>query len=647
MNRTPFGACIAMMFAIPIVNIIAIAEEPERTVQSFLADARDAQARRDFTAAAASYRKAIELDPAVSELWANLGLMYYESGKSAEAIRSFKEAVRLNSSLFVPQLFLGIAYLGSNTPGAALPFLLNAERLHPNDLQAATSLGKAYAALDEGDRAADFFRKATRLAPQDGDAWLGLGTAYLQQVESDARLMMTTYSHSAYGNLRAAEAFAEEGKLIQAEDAYESAISSASTAPCAHAEFGITLLREKKLSEAREQFKLETQSGSHCGFARLGDAVADLVEGHPDAALGGLTSIAMADAGFIRLSLPLFRGAVSADQARSLAEFARTRQNDAARSIDISSLIERAFLSDDLPDASVAVGSDEEGLPSSPQTSANAERLYARGQYKLCKEVLEPVLQSADLDRLQLLASCSFYGGDFRTTSMTAERLKATNVTRAEGLYWESKADQKLATTSLIRAGRIDANSPRMHALLGDVFRAKRMWDDAETEYKKAVALDPKSRSARLGLAITLFSELKTDEAFLLDKSLLAEDTSDPEANLLAGEILIQRNQFPDAEIYLRECADLKPELEPRYHALLGRVFAETGRIPEAIAEYKLGLSTDEDGSIHYQLARLYQKSGNKAAAEEAFKQSKRLADRRNSRAGAAVEQSLTDVSRQ
>ena len=43
-----------------------------------------------------------------------------------------------------------------------------------------------------------------------------------------------------------------------------------------------------------------------------------------------------------------------------------------------------------------------------------------------------------------------------------------------------------------------------------------------------------------------------------------AEDAADPEANLLAGEILVQRNQFPEAEPYLLKCANLKPELVPR-----------------------------------------------------------------------------------
>jgi predicted Zn-dependent protease len=186
-----------------------------------------------------------------------------------------------------------------------------------------------------------------------------------------------------------------------------------------------------------------------------------------------------------------------------------------------------------------------------------------------------------------------------------------------------------------------------MHGLLGDVFREQRRWDDAEAEYRKAVALDPNGHNARLGLAITLFTELKTDDALSIDESLLAEDAANPGANLLAGEIFVQRNQFSEAEPYLLKCANLMPELVPRYHALLGRVYAETDRIHEAMEEYKLGLSTDENGSIHYQLARLYQKSGNKAAAQEAFAESKRLANRRNNRTRLELGQVGTDGNRQ
>ena len=647
MHRLALALCLATMFTNSIVNMAAIAEEPSQTLQSLLAEARNAQSRRDFNDAAEFYRKAVELEPSIPELWANLGLMYHESGKPAEAIRSFKEAIRLKPSLFVPQLFLGIEYLGSKNPEAAIPFLEKAEKLNPDDLQAALSLGKAYEMLNRADHAADAYSRATQLAPNDGGVWLSLGSAYLQQVEDDARLMISEYNHSAYFNLRAAETFAEEGKLVQAEDAFKAALALPSPAACAHAEFGITLLRKKRIAEARVQFDLETRTVSHCGLTSLGTAMTELVEGHPDVALKGLTSIAEADPDFVQSSLPLFRDAVSADQARQLIELDRARQKIGASSVEIGPLIEKAFLSDDTP---VTMSSGEEGRPSGMRAvsaTAQAQHFYTEGQYAKCDQALNPALHTLGSFQLQMLASCSFYTGDFQTASIAAQHLKSNSSTRAQGLYWESKADQKLAIAALIRAGEIDADSPRMHVLLGDIFRQKRRWDDAETEYRKAVALDPKSHTARLSLAIVLFSQLKNDEAFDIDHNLLAEDPNDPEANLLAGEILVQRNRFAEAELYLSKCQNLQPEFVPHLHALLGQVYAETNRIPAAISEYKAGLPADEDGSIHFQLARLYQKTGDKNAAEEAFRDSRTLRRQWDDRARIVLEQSPTDTSRQ
>ncbi|MGO9338186.1 MAG: tetratricopeptide repeat protein [Terracidiphilus sp.] len=645
MQSTVLALCLTIAFANPNVNAIVFAEAPAQTMQSLLAEARDAQSRRDFNAAAESYRKAVELDPSVPELWTNLGLMYHEAGKPVEAIRSFKEAIRLNASLFVPQLFLGIEYLESKKPEAAIPFLEKAEKLNPNDLQAALNLGKAYALMDRSDHAAAAYSRATRLAPNVGSTWLSLGMAYLQQVENDARLMTSTYSHSPYVSLRAAETLADEGKLVEAEDAYKGALASPSPAPCAHAELGITLLREKKTVEAREQFETETRTVSHCGLASLGIAVAEASEGHPDAALKALTSIAADDPGFILSGLYLFHDALSADQARSLADLARKQQSAGDLSVDLGSIVEQALLSGPSP----ATGIDEAGTSQTRRAplSTDAEMLYAAGKYATCDQLLKPVLETLGSAQQQLLASCSFYTGDFATTSMVAEHQKANPATLVRGLYWETKADQKLAIAALIRAGEIDADSPRMHVLLGDIFRQKRRWDDAEMEYRKAVALDPKSHAARLSLAIVLFSELKTDEALDIDRSLLSDDPSDPEANLLAGEILVQRNLYAEAEPYLSKCQNLKPEFVPRLHAMLGQIYAATDRIPEAISEYKSGLLTDEDGSIHFQLARLYLKTGDKNAAEEAFRESKRLRSQWDDRARVALEQMPTDTSHQ
>ena len=76
-------------------------------------------------------------------------------------------------------------------------------------------------------------------------------------MEDDARVMTSTYADSTYVKLRAAEVFSEQGKLLQAEDAFKTAIVSPSPAQGRHAQFGIVLLRKKNIAKAREQFDLE------------------------------------------------------------------------------------------------------------------------------------------------------------------------------------------------------------------------------------------------------------------------------------------------------------------------------------------------------------------------------------------------------
>ena len=636
------GASIPL--TISTVSGVAVAQDHDQILQSLLAEASAAQSRGEFPKAAEAYRRAVELEPSIPELWANLGVMYHESGKHPDAIKSLQQAIRLNPSLFVPQLFMGLEYAESNKAEAALPYLENAVRLNPKDLQAVSSLGKVHSVLGHGEKATELYWKAVQMAPNQGSGWFDLGTAYLRQLENDARLMISTYGDSAYVKLRSAEVLADEGNLIDAEEAYKAAIALPPPVPCSFAEFGITLLRQQKTAAAQKQFEHELQTGSQCGLAGLGMAVVDVVSGNQEAALTRLASIANADPAFANSNLPLFRGVVATEQIGPLIDAAHTGPH-AVSSVDLANLIRSALLSDETP-PSLNDAEDIQSASAETRSLAGAERYAAQGQYANCSETLKPTLQSGS-GQLQRLAFCSFYAADFRTTSLAAQRLRKNADTLVQGLYWESKADQKLATGALARAGEIDANSTRMHGLLGDVFREQRRWDDAEAEYRKAVALDPNGHNARLGLAITLFTELKTDDALSIDESLLAEDAANPGANLLAGEIFVQRNQFSEAEPYLLKCANLMPELVPRYHALLGRVYAETDRIHEAMAEYKLGLSTDENGSIHYQLARLYQKSGNKAAAQEAFAESKRLANRRNNRTRLELGQVGTDGSRQ
>jgi tetratricopeptide (TPR) repeat protein len=646
MLRTILALCLAIAFANSNVHAIAFAEVPAETLQTLVAQAHDAQAKGDFASAAEAYRKATELDSSIPELWANLGLMYHQTGNLTGAIESFKRAERLNGALFVPQLFLGIEYLQVKNPTVALPYLEKAVELHSNDLQAQLTLGRAFEMTNRADRAADSYLRATDIDPKNGSAWLELGTTLLEQIENDARAMTSTYNNSPHVKLKAAETYAEEGKLSPAEYAFKAALGSSSPLPCAHAEFGITLMREDKTAEALEQFQLESKSGFHCGLAALGLAVANLAQGHTEVALQELASTTSADAGFVRTNLSQFRGSISADQLRPLIELARSQRSDEKLPADFAELVDGA-LSPGEESAATGIADDESAQATEQPPESAAERLYESGQFKLCDEALQPSLQMLTGIQLHLLATCSYFTGDFKTALITAERMKSNPATVVQGLYWESKADEKLAVKALARAGEIDPDSPQLHVLTGNSFRQQRRWSDAEAEYRKAVTLDPRSRVARLSLAIALFTELKNDEALSINNSVLTDSKEDPEANLLASEILVQEHKFHDAEPYLSNCKNLKPELVPRVHILRGEVYAETGRTTDAIAEYKLGIAGDEDGSIHFQLARLYQKTGEKIAAAEEIRLSKQLREKWDNQAHLDMGQPLTETSRE
>jgi tetratricopeptide (TPR) repeat protein len=109
------------------------------------------------------------------------------------------------------------------------------------------------------------------------------------------------------------------------------------------------------------------------------------------------------------------------------------------------------------------------------------------------------------------------------------------------------------------------------------------------------------------------------------------------------GEILCARSDFAGAEGYLKKSLNTKPEYVPHVHALLGKVYARTGRTEQAIAELKLALTDDKDGTVHYQIARLYLKVGDPDSAKQAFEVSRRIRTDGLNRAAVAMQQGEDD----
>ena len=290
-----------------------------QNLESILTAASDAQAKGNFATAADYYRQAVKASPDTAELWANLGLMDDLAGNPSEAMKSFREAVRLNGSMYVPQLFLGIENLKLNHAEAAIPFLERAEQINPKDPQVPLALGRAFALSGKGDRSSDAYWRVIDLVPNDGNAWLGLGEAELQQSSADDRIMTETYKDSVYTRLRAGETFAEQGKLTQASNAYKSALTAKSlSTSCAHAGYGMVLMRQQEVSKATSEFDQELKLDSGCSLSRLGLVAVHLTQDDTDAALKDLLALWHTDRGFLQESLPMLRDVLSEDQREQL-----------------------------------------------------------------------------------------------------------------------------------------------------------------------------------------------------------------------------------------------------------------------------------------------------------------------------------------
>ena len=123
-----------------------------------------------------------------------------------------------------------------------------------------------------------------------------------------------------------------------------------------------------------------------------------------------------------------------------------------------------------------------------------------------------------------------------------------------------------------------------MHVLLGDVYRQRRYYPDAEQEYRKALVIQPGNAGALLGLSLTLLADSDIDGRFILARDALEKSPDDPEFNAVIGEILSVQHDFSGAEPYLKKALNTKPELLPHVHALLGRVYAEK---PHAAGDYR------------------------------------------------------------
>jgi tetratricopeptide (TPR) repeat protein len=174
-----------------------------------------------------------------------------------------------------------------------------------------------------------------------------------------------------------------------------------------------------------------------------------------------------------------------------------------------------------------------------------------------------------------------------------ATRLKPTShITEGQYRAWLSlgatieKSKPEEALSAYQRAEVLQPKEAEPHLSAGQVLEQENKFAAAEQEYKQALALDPRSTDAVMGLA----------------------------------NIYMRGRRLPEAEEYLRKLSAANTD-SSALHIQLGRVLAAEGKTDAAIAELQAGLKlAPGDESAQRDLADVYVTAGKNDLAEAAYR---------------------------
>lgn len=209
---------------------------------------------------------------------------------------------------------------------------------------------------------------------------------------------------------------------------------------------------------------------------------------------------------------------------------------------------------------------------------------------------------------------CEFQAGHFTGV------IDATQSARTpDTYYWQTRAYDKLALNAYSQLGQLPP-SAESHELEAKIDSQRRQYAESAKEWREALALAPGDRYVQEQLAIALAKSGDLEGATARFRDLLKSEPDDPDLCFYLGDTLLTAQKPRDAIGYLETAVKRDPQLLPAQRSL-GLAYLQTGQAALAISHLKQALPIDEDGSLHYQLARAYQANGQRDLAGPALKQ--------------------------
>ena len=193
-----------------------------------------------------------------------------------------------------------------------------------------------------------------------------------------------------------------------------------------------------------------------------------------------------------------------------------------------------------------------------------------------------------------------------------------------EALYWKSRCYNRLARAAYLRLFAVDPDSYRAHQVLGDMDESRGEDAKAIAEYEIALAKRPTLPNLHYQIGHLEWKSYKTEEARKQFQAELGMNPRHAGALFDLGSTYLREHQADKSLVYLKRVYDLDSKY-PDLHDFMGIAYSQMNRYAEAEKELKIAAPGDKDGSVHYQLARVYTALGKSAEAQQEFALSNQL----------------------
>jgi tetratricopeptide (TPR) repeat protein len=602
----------------------------DSAIESHFAAAQEAQRDNDYATAEREYRAVLNLAPDFAEVHMNLGLVYQLQDRASEAMVELRRALKIKPTLAGANFFVGVDYCKLGEGAKAIPYFKAALQAEPKRPDIWLWLATAQEISGQLQAEVLTLHRALELQPKDGDPLYLLGSAYERLGKKEVAHLQKVAPGSFRSEQLLAESYAASNEWPTAVIHFKNALAASPERAGLHAELGEVLLRAGKVNPAIHELdeELRRNPGNLLALARRGEA--RLIQENVDAALQDWEKaigidveqteriLGLRETGFGDSALEQLPDSTR-EKIQKLAPGLRNQNSPAAH-------LALAFVAQQNGDVSQAASESSAAASTAPRdttgrncTEADVNRALKREEFSRIAPCAGKVLTSGIPAEFRIRVASALLGAGQPEAALKAlEGLTAADGASAEAAYWRARCYEKLATATYLQLYRVDPNSYRLHQLMGDLEAAK--GDDAKAieEYQAAIAQRPSSPNLHYSLGHLLWKDVKIPEARVELEAELALNPRHPGALNDLGETYLLEHQPAKALTYLERALAVASE-NADLHRDLGTAYFDLGDYRKAEDHFKIAVSNDHDGSVHYKLARAYRALGEKDKAAREF----------------------------